>query len=126
MILKITFIFLLQYYYLEFIRIYNHIQCVKSVRIPSFSGPYFPAFGLNMERYSVIFLIKPFFWDANLNIRTKEVFKNKIKSIFYHFKKHSLKQIKPFFWKVRVRLWVTNIYKGSCIQTDTNWMHFCD
>ena len=25
--------------------------CVKSVRIWSFSGPYFPAFGLNKERY---------------------------------------------------------------------------
>ena len=24
---------------------------MKSVRIQSFSGPYFPAFGLNMERY---------------------------------------------------------------------------
>ena len=28
-------------------------HCVKSVHIPSFSGPYFPAFGLNTERYSV-------------------------------------------------------------------------
>ena len=28
----------------------NH--CVKSVRIRSYSGPYFPAFGLNTERYS--------------------------------------------------------------------------
>ena len=28
--------------------------CVKSVRIRSFSGPYFPAFGLNTERYSVL------------------------------------------------------------------------
>ena len=31
--------------------IYPH--CVKSVRIRSFSGPYFPAFGLNTERYGV-------------------------------------------------------------------------
>ena len=30
-----------------------NIHCVKSVRIRSFSGPYFPAFGLNTERYSV-------------------------------------------------------------------------
>ena len=30
---------------------YNH--WVKSVRIRSYSGPYFPAFGLNTERYSV-------------------------------------------------------------------------
>ena len=27
-------------------------HCVKSVRIRSFSGPYFPTFGLNTERYS--------------------------------------------------------------------------
>ena len=27
--------------------------CVKSVRIRSFSGPYFPVFGLNSERYVV-------------------------------------------------------------------------
>ena len=29
----------------------NH--CVKSVRIWSYSGPYFPALGLNTERYPV-------------------------------------------------------------------------
>ena len=29
------------------------IHCVKSVCIPSYSGPQFPAFGLNKERYSV-------------------------------------------------------------------------
>ena len=28
-------------------------QCVKSVRIRSYSGPHFPAFELNTERYSV-------------------------------------------------------------------------
>ena len=28
-------------------------HCVKSVRIRSYSGPHFPAFGLNTERYSV-------------------------------------------------------------------------
>ena len=27
------------------------LQCVKSVRIWSFSGPYFPSFGLNTEKY---------------------------------------------------------------------------
>ena len=32
--------------------------CVKSVRIWSFSGPYFPAFELNMERYRVSLRIK--------------------------------------------------------------------
>ena len=29
------------------------MHCVKSVRIRSYSGPHFPAFGLNTERYSV-------------------------------------------------------------------------
>ena len=33
-------------------------ECVKSVRIRSFSGPYFPPFGLNTERYSVSFCIQ--------------------------------------------------------------------
>ena len=27
------------------------LKCVKSVRIPSYSSPFFPAFGLNAERY---------------------------------------------------------------------------
>ena len=31
----------------------SELYCVKSVRIRSFSGPYFLAFGLNTERYSV-------------------------------------------------------------------------
>ena len=35
------------------ISLYKNIHCVKSVRIRSYSGPYFPAFGLNTERYSV-------------------------------------------------------------------------
>ena len=33
-------------------------HCVKSARIGSYSGPHFPAFGLNMERYSVSFRIQ--------------------------------------------------------------------
>ena len=35
-----------------------HLHYVKGVRIRSFSGPYFPAFGLNTERYSVSFRIQ--------------------------------------------------------------------
>ena len=31
---------------------YRKIHCVKSVRIRSYSGPHFPAFGLNTERHS--------------------------------------------------------------------------
>ena len=29
------------------------LHCLKSVRIQSYSGPHFPAFGLNTERYGV-------------------------------------------------------------------------
>ena len=32
---------------------WSDIPCMKSVRIRSFYGPYFPAFGLNVERYIV-------------------------------------------------------------------------
>ena len=31
----------------------SHLHSVKSVRIRSYSGPYFPAFGRNTERYFV-------------------------------------------------------------------------
>ena len=30
-----------------------NLHCIKSVHIQSFSGLYFPAFGLNMERFEV-------------------------------------------------------------------------
>ena len=33
--------------------IMKRLHCVKSVRVRSFSRPYFPAFGLNTERYGV-------------------------------------------------------------------------
>ena len=32
----------------------NNYRCLKSVRIRSYSGPCFPAFGLNAERYGVM------------------------------------------------------------------------
>ena len=56
--LFIFFIFILSLIFIIFF--WNYIlqklliqQCVKKVRILSFSGPYFPAFGLNTERYPV-------------------------------------------------------------------------
>ena len=35
------------------------VHYVKSLSIRSFSGPHFPAFGLNTERYSLCFRIQP-------------------------------------------------------------------
>ena len=40
------------FFFLQIERI-NFLIISKSVRIRSFSGPYFPAFGLNTERYSL-------------------------------------------------------------------------
>ena len=39
-------------FYIDF-RVWNYMHCLKSVRIRSFSGPYFPAFELNTEIYRV-------------------------------------------------------------------------
>ena len=37
---------------------YDYKHYVKIVRIRSFSGPHFPAFGLNTERYGLFLLIQ--------------------------------------------------------------------
>ena len=59
---------------------------MKSVRIPSFSGPYFPAFGLNTERYSeyghisrsdswyLSVILSPLSLKEWLNTTSKEIF----------------------------------------------------
>ena len=39
--------------YSQMINKLTHFHCVKSVRIQSYSSPYFPAFGLNTKRYGV-------------------------------------------------------------------------
>ena len=36
-----------------------HFHCIKSVRIPSYSGPHFPLFGLNTERYGNLSVFSP-------------------------------------------------------------------
>ena len=41
------------YIYHTFIKIVAQVHCLKSVLIRSFSGSYFPVFGLNTERYGV-------------------------------------------------------------------------
>ena len=38
--------------------VWKGLHCVKSVRTRSFSGQYFPAFGLNTERHEVFLLIQ--------------------------------------------------------------------
>ena len=41
------------------IKFISYSHCVKRVRIRSFSGPYFPAFGLNTDRYSDLSVVSP-------------------------------------------------------------------
>ena len=49
------------FYYKHFLILINEVflywshddRCVKSVRIRGYSGPHFPAFGLNMERLRI-------------------------------------------------------------------------
>ena len=48
--------------------ILTNVHSVKSVRIRSFSGPYFPTFRLNMERYGVSHRIQYKYGE----IRTRE------------------------------------------------------
>ena len=44
----------LAYYNINPIPLKKRIHCVKSIRIRSYSGPHFSAFGLNTERYAGI------------------------------------------------------------------------
>ena len=50
-------------------QIHFHINCLKSVRLWNFSGPYFPAFGLNTERYEVSLRIQ----SECRKIRTRKI-----------------------------------------------------
>ena len=47
--LQVSFFFKYFFIFAE----WRNFHCVKSVLIRSYSGPYFPAFGLNTERYGV-------------------------------------------------------------------------
>ena len=43
----------LKWHHIKNSQVFWDVPCVKSVRIRNFSGPHFPAFGLNTERYSL-------------------------------------------------------------------------
>ena len=42
----------------KFVSVIWIAHCMKNVRVWSFSGPYFPAFGLNTERYGIFLPIQ--------------------------------------------------------------------
>ena len=64
-------------------------NCVKNVPIRIFSGPYFPAFGLNMERYSKFWVnlqvVVDVFWREEYfsDPVHSNIYKQRI-SFFYH------------------------------------------
>ena len=61
------------------------IQCIKSVYIQSYSGPHFPAFGLNNSKYGHILHS-----DSNMKIGKGQIFKKSSREVSYiHF--HKLK-----------------------------------
>ena len=73
-------------------------HCVKSVSIRSFSGPYFPTFGLNTERYSHVSLhIQSKCWKV-LTRKTP----NKDKNTF-----HVVESIPVSIMWIRLIFWIT-------------------
>ena len=67
------------------------LHCLKSVRIRSFSGPYFPAFGLNTERYSVSLPSVPMQENTDQKNSEHEHFlRSAISFIAYHHPEHYL------------------------------------
>ena len=61
----------------------EHTHSVKSVRIRSYSGSYFPAFGLNTERYSV----------SKFGVTTK---KSSLVNTLYNSAKYTAQKMKIF------------------------------
>ena len=67
------------------------LHCLKSVRIRSFSGPYFPAFGLNTERYSVSLPSVPMRENTDQkNSEYEQFLRSAIFFIAYHHPEHYL------------------------------------
>ena len=71
-------------------RFYVTDHCVKNVRVWRFSGPYFPAFGLNTERISVkgfekyTFPILGYLWSFFVYNKSKK--KIKVQHLQWHTK----------------------------------------
>ena len=55
-------------------------HCVKSVRIWSYPGPHFPAFGLNTERYGVLWCFRNFKYETLSNVFVETFIKNRFRS----------------------------------------------
>ena len=79
----------------------NYIHCVKSVQIRSFSGPYFPAFGLNTERYSLSLHIQ----SECGKIRTTK------NSIFGRFSRSDCIYFQIQLWSDTLLDFITSVYK---------------
>ena len=57
------------------------INCMKSVRVWSFSGPYFPTFGMNRKKYGVSLSIQS--KCGKIRIRKQDTFHTVINTLIY-------------------------------------------
>ena len=73
------------------------LHCVKSVRIRSYSCPYFPAFGLNTERY--------FVWKYKLNFICCP---SSLRFFFHLFLAWEKDTILWYYWCFRIFLAICN------------------
>ena len=95
-------------------------NCRKSVRIMSYSGPYFPAFGLNTERYSVSLPIQ----SECGKIRTRITFNmDTFYAVGFYYVRRQLRITEPKYHKkrnirlIRLRFWCTiKLFKGVLIK----------
>ena len=75
-------------------------DCVKSVRSRSYSGPHFPAFRPNKERYSIYLRIQSECWKMRTRItRNTEIFMQphmeNLYLLLFEFLKSSLNKVVP-------------------------------
>ena len=86
---------------------------MKSVRIRSFSGPYFPAFVLNTERYGVYLRIQSEYWKIQTRKTSNTDTLYAVTVIFETFLSQLYVKSDYYFFK-----WTLN-HKLS-----TSWFHF--
>ena len=87
-----------------------YITLREIVRIPSYSGPHFPAFGLNTERYSVSPHIQSKCWKMRTRVNPNTNTFYSLSDFFYYVYK-ALLCIKTFFettLKIREYILYTN------------------
>ena len=100
-------------------RCMNH--CIKSVRIRSYSGPHFPAFGLNTKRYSVSLCIQSECGKMRTR-KTPNMDTFHALNVFCFFKKNNNKRLKRF----NGNIWSELEMQGKVIQDRSGLVNIKD